>query len=99
MSLAERFLPDKELIFWEFNLNALITAIICYLQLSKVDESLEQLMEKFNILNIKCDVGKDKNTSVKTQNKHEVDARNIFKSTIIKFAQLQKVLKRYVLFY
>ncbi|XP_021940377.1 uncharacterized protein LOC110840019 isoform X2 [Zootermopsis nevadensis] len=69
-------------------------AIIHGASLTKVGESLDQLMEKFNILNLNCDVGQDKSSSVKTPRKHEVDVRNIFKSTIIKFAQLQKALKR-----
>ncbi|PNF32049.1 hypothetical protein B7P43_G05730 [Cryptotermes secundus] len=60
---------------------------------TKVGDSLDQLMEKFNMLNLKCDLGNDGSTSVKTQRKNVLDARNVFKSSIIKFALQQKVLR------
>jgi hypothetical protein len=55
-------------------------------------------MEKFSFLNLNCDVGRDKNSSDKTPHKHGLDARNVFKSTVIKFALLQKALKGCVFF-
>jgi hypothetical protein len=55
-------------------------------------------MEKFDMLNLKSDLGSDGSTSAKTPRKNVLDARNIFKSSIIKFALQQKILRRYILF-
>jgi hypothetical protein len=55
-------------------------------------------MEKFDMLNLKHDLGNEGSSNVKTPHKRVLDARNIFKSSIIKFALQQKVLRRYILF-
>ncbi|KAJ9575850.1 hypothetical protein L9F63_007308 [Diploptera punctata] len=57
----------------------------------KVSDSLDQLMEKFNLLNIYPNVHKD--GSGETPRKLVLDARNIFKSTIIRFALQQKAVR------
>lgn len=56
-----------------------------FLQVQNVDESLEQLFEKFSLLNIKPN---DNNDSKHT--KVLIDARTVFKSTIVKFAISKK---------
>ena len=62
-------------------------------QPKKISDSLDQLIEKFNLLNLKSDLQAD--GSSKTPCKQMDEAQNIFKSTIIRFALLQKAIKRY----
>lgn len=109
LTMIRRFCPGiKEVpIYWECVAaleeakGDLKSAVDCYERAiiqgaspTKVGDFLDQLMEKFSMLSLKCDLGSDGSTSVKTPRKRVLDARNIFKSSIIKFALQQKVLRR-----
>ena len=50
------------------------------------------------MLNLSCDFGSDRRNSVRTPHAEILDARNIFKSRVIKFALGEENLKGYVLF-
>jgi hypothetical protein len=53
-------------------------AIIWGASPTKISESLDQLMETFEMLNPKCDLGNDGSTNIKTPRKSVLDARNTF---------------------
>ncbi|XP_069671229.1 uncharacterized protein [Periplaneta americana] len=60
---------------------------------TQVGDSLENLMEKFNLLNLNCYSENDVTSRSRTPRKQVLDARNVFKSSVIKFALQQKALK------
>ncbi|KAJ3661202.1 hypothetical protein Zmor_005610 [Zophobas morio] len=68
------------------------TAIIQGAEVQNVDKCLDQLLQKFSLLNICNESGPHVNKN--DRNKIVQDARNIFKSSIIQFAVQEKVLKK-----
>ncbi|KAF2896739.1 hypothetical protein ILUMI_09435 [Ignelater luminosus] len=74
--------------------DCLRSAIVQGAEVKAVDESLEQLLQKFSLLNINT-AGQEKIVASKNQRtKIVLDARTVFKSSIIQFAVQERALKK-----
>ncbi|XP_039286478.1 cytoskeleton-associated protein 2 [Nilaparvata lugens] len=62
-------------------------------QVSHIDVCLDSLFEKMNALNLECQPYTPRQTDGKMKN--GVDAKNIFKSTVIQFALMQQKVKTF----
>jgi cobalamin biosynthesis Co2+ chelatase CbiK len=69
------------------------TAIIQGAEIENVEEHLDQLLQKFSLLNISKETQSYRNND---RMKILEDARNIFKSSVIQFAVQERTLRRYI---